>query len=64
MKYADAIRYIRDNDGRNYEYLKQWGLGILNEAIRTVRSRKCSTKEDLEVTKYLENTILRGKYNL
>ena len=48
MTLKEAQGIIREVEGRSYWYLKEWGLSIIKEAIRTIRNRKSSTKVDLE----------------
>ena len=48
MRLKEAQEIIREVKGRSYWYLKEWGLSIIKEAIRTIRSRKSSSKADLE----------------
>jgi len=56
MRLKEAQAIIREVEGRSYWYLKEWGLSIIKEAIRTIRSRKGSTKTDLE---YAEEVSLK-----
>jgi len=46
LKEAQAI--VREVNDKSYWYIKEWGLSIIKEAIRTIRNRKSSTKVDLE----------------
>jgi len=48
MTLNEAQKIIREVNDKSYWYLKEWGLSIVKEAIRTIRSRKSSTEIDLD----------------
>ena len=61
MTLKDAQGFIREVEGRPYWYLKEWGLSIIKEVIRTIRSRKSSTKTDLEYADQVSLKICLGE---
>ena len=46
MRLVDANQILHEVDDRDYNWMKQWGLSLIREAIRTVRWRKTATKDD------------------
>ena len=46
MRLQEAREILHEVDDRDYRWMKQWGLSTIREAIRTVRWRKSSTKDD------------------
>ena len=60
MKLAEAQEVIREVDGKQYDWLKAWGLGWIREAIRTIRDRKSATDADREIAEGIKRKIWRG----
>ena len=46
MKLVEAREILQEVDGRSHNYLKQWGLSLIREAVRTVKDRKSATQDD------------------
>jgi hypothetical protein len=46
LDYAKWI--LRQVDGKSATYMRQWGASSIKEAVRTVRDRVSSTREDHE----------------
>lgn len=48
MKLVEAQEIVRTVSGRSYWWLKQWGLSLISEAVRTIENRKSATEADKE----------------
>ena len=46
MRMVDANNILKEVHGRDYYYLKEWGLSTIKEAIYTVRNRMKATLDD------------------
>ena len=49
MRLQEAQEIVHELDGKPYRYLKQWGLSLAREAVRTIRYRKTATRYDKAV---------------
>ena len=58
MTLTEATKILKGVDGRDYGFLKDWGISTIREAIRTTRNRK-STKEENERATQIEWVISR-----
>lgn len=59
MRLAEAQEIIREVDGKSYGWLKAWGLGWINEAIRTIQNRKSATDADWQIARNVRRKIAR-----
>ncbi len=57
MRLQEAQEIIRELDGRSYTYLKQWGLSLAREAVRTIRYRKTATQVEKMCAERIRRTI-------
>lgn len=48
MRLEDAQDLIREVSGRQYSWLKSWGLSTAKEAVRTIENRVSATDADRE----------------
>lgn len=48
VKLTEAQSVIREVRDHSYWWMKEWGLSIIKEAIRTIRDRQSATDTDLE----------------
>ncbi len=46
MRLQDAQEIVHELEGKSYHYLKQWGLPLAREAVRTIRDRKTAPRYD------------------
>jgi len=49
MKHAEAIDIVKTMSGRQYGYMKDWGLSTIKEAVRTLQNRKLTKDEQAAV---------------
>ena len=54
MKLADAQSIIREVEGKQYTWLKAWGISTIKEAISTIKDRLLATIEDKEIAEGIE----------
>ena len=47
MKLAEAKLILNQVEGKSYEYMKQYGLSTIKEAIHTIRNRVKTTQSEL-----------------
>jgi len=57
MKLEEANQIIHEVHGRNYSWLKEWGLGTIKEAIRTIEARKSATAVDKQLAESVKNKL-------
>lgn len=59
MKLTYAREVLHAVEGKGYTWMRMWGLSTILEAIRTVRSRKSATKDDLQIAERIKYDIIR-----
>ena len=59
MTLIEAQAVLQEVSGKQYSWLKSWGLSTIREAIRTVNARKASTDADMERAENIERKISR-----
>jgi len=62
MRLADAQEIIREVHGKSYSWLREWGLGTIKEAIRTIENRVSATDADRELTADVKREVWAGDY--
>lgn len=60
MKLVDAQSIIREVSGKSFSWLKQWGMGTVKEAIRTIEDRVSATEADREYAEDIKRKVWRG----
>jgi len=48
MKLTETQEIERQVSGKGYTWLRDWGLGWIGEAVRTIEDRKSATDADRE----------------
>ena len=59
MKLVDARWVINQVEGKDYNYMRLWGISTIREAIRTIYNRRSSTADDRSRVDIILNNILR-----
>ena len=59
MTLTEAQSVIRQVSGKQYPWLKAWGLSTIREAIRTIYARKSATDADVELAEDIERKLHR-----
>jgi len=54
-----AVTVLKEMDGRQYQYIKDWGLSTVQEAVRTLNYRKNLTREESELQERIQNKLFR-----
>ncbi len=60
MRLTEAQATVREVSGKQYDWLKAWGLGTIKEAIRTIQDRASATDADRELAADVERKLCRG----